>query len=379
MSGANGRQRGRILYLSNCNNYHTYKWSAFFAEAGYDVHVASLEAPKGGGVDELDGVTVHFLSNGGRRFGADLQKLGYFGTVRQLKALIANIDPDIVHAHYASSYGTICALACDRPYYLSVWGSDVYEFPQKSFVHRMLIRRSLAKATWVMSTSEAMAEETRKYTDKEIAITPFGVNMRLFNPAKAVPHEGIVVGTVKALESKYGIDTLLRACHEVHERRPDLGLRVRIAGKGTKEEELRALAKELGMESYVEWLGFIPQERAACEWASLDVALVPSESESESFGVSAVEAQASGTALIISDIPGLMEACDGGKTAVVVPRCDCKALADAIEELADDPDRRSAMGTTGRAYVAEAYEYEDCFKRVERIYESHSSVKGFTR
>ena len=127
-------------------------------------------------------MSVHWLSNDSERLGSDIQKLSYFRTISQAKALIKEVNPDIVHAHYASSYGTICSFACKRPYYLSVWGSDVYEFPQKSFLHKAILKRSLDKATWIMSTSRAMAVETHKYTSKEIAITPFGVDMSLFNP-----------------------------------------------------------------------------------------------------------------------------------------------------------------------------------------------------
>ncbi len=363
----------RILFLSNCNNYHTLKWVSYFAGAGFDVHVASLEAPRPGNAGETKGVTVHWLANGSARLGAEIQKIGYMKTVSQVRQLIAKLDPDIVHAHYASSYGTICSLACERPYYLSVWGSDVYDFPQKSPLHRALIKHSLAKATWIMSTSEAMAEETRKYTDKDIAITPFGVDVDLFNPNKASAHDGFLVGTVKGLERKYGIETLLHACAAVHKRNPDLRLRVRIAGTGTLEGHLHAVARELDMDGYVDWLGFISQEQAACEWASFDVALVPSESES--FGVSAVEAQASGTPLIITDIPGLMEACDGGGTAVVVPRGDADALASAIESLANDSNKRKAMSQNGRDYIVKSYEYKKCFAHIRGIYESHKSVR----
>lgn len=63
-----------------------------------------------------------------------------------------------------------------------------------------------------------------------------------------------------------------------------------------------------------------------------------------------------------------MEACDGGHTAVVTPRRDPAALADALEALADDPARRARMGAEGRAYVERAYEVGACFDRVEEIY-----------
>ena len=84
-------------------------------------------------------------------------------------------------------------------------------------------------------------------------------------------------------------------------------MQLRIAGKGPQENEYKALAKELGIENITNWLGFIPQEQAALAWACMDCGILPSESESESFGVSAVEAQACCTPVIISDIPGLME------------------------------------------------------------------------
>lgn len=371
-----GSVRGKvILYFANCNNYHTYKWAAYFAGAGCSVHVASLEKPSRGNVGEVDGVTVHWLSNPSRRQGSDGQKLGYLKTVSQARQLIDDLNPDIVHAHYASSYGTICSLSCKRPYYLSVWGSDVYDFPRKSLVHRLIFKHALNCCTWLMSTSEAMAKETRKYTDKAISITPFGVDMNLFNPDKASGHSGFVVGTVKGLEQKYGIETLLRSCKMVHDARPDLNLRVRIAGTGTLEQHLHALSYELKMSDYVDWLGFIPQDQAAREWASMDVALVPSESESESFGVSAVEAQASGVPLIITDIPGLMEACAAGRTAKVVRRGDVAELASAIELLADDPAQRRAMSKRALDYVRQTYEYSSCFEHIQEIYECNPSVR----
>lgn len=60
------------------------------------------------------------------------------------------------------------------------------------------------------------------------------------------------------------------------------------------------------------------KEQAACESANMDCAIIPSESES--FGISAVEAQACSCPVIISDIPGLMEATNPGVTSLVVLR-----------------------------------------------------------
>ena len=76
------------------------------------------------------------------------------------------------------------------------------------------------------------------------------------------------------------------------------------------------------IDSIVKWLGFISQEDAAKEWANMDIGIIPSVSDSESFGVSAVECQACGVPVIISDIPGLEESTCPGKSSLVVPRGD---------------------------------------------------------
>ena len=142
---------------------------------------------------------------------------------------------------------------------------------------------------------------------------------------------------------------------------------MRIAGKGSHEDEYKQLAKDLGINDITTWLGFIPQEQAAEEWANMDVGIVASTLDSESFGVSAVEAQACGTPVIISDVPGLMEATYPEHTSIVVKRKDEKALADAIVKLYNEYSLRIKMGINGRCFVAEQYEIDHCFKKIERL------------
>ena len=171
---------------------------------------------------------------------------------------------------------------------------------------------------------------------------------------------------MKSLSDKYGIATLLRATALLKKQHPEVPVQLRIAGKGPQENEYKALAKELGIENITNWLGFIPQEQAALAWACMDCGIIPSESES--FGVSAVEAQACCTPVIISDIPGLMEATVPGKTSVVVSRKHPQELAQAMYEMYMDADRRHELGQAGREFVCETYELNQCFEKIEKIY-----------
>ena len=352
----------KICFLAPASNYHTIKWSKWFSEHGHEVHVVSF-------IDaEIPNTTVHYVDTGATVESSDSQKIKYLLKAPEIRKIVNSIKPDIVNAHYATSYGTVAALSGLRGYVLSVWGSDVYDFPLKSPLHKAMLKFSLARAKYIFSTSKAMAEETRKYTNKDIEITPFGVDMTLFNPDKRVyPREikedgKFIIGTVKTLADKYGIDYLLKAAAIVRKELPEL--RVRIAGKGEKEAEYKALADQLGISDITSWLGFISQEDAAKEWANMDVAVVPSTLESESFGVSAVEAEACGTPVIISDIPGLMEATSPGVTSVVVKRCDENALAEAILDLARDSEKRRQMGMAGREF-AKKYEVNKCFTAID--------------
>lgn len=351
----------KICFIAPANNYHTKKWCDWFKKQGHQIDVISFI--KG----EIDGCTVHYIDSGANTNSSDTQKIKYLLQARKVHRIIKRLQPDIINAHYATSYGMVAALAHISPYYLSVWGSDVYDFPNKSFLHRMLLKFSLARAGYLFSTSQAMADETHKYTKKKIEITPFGVDMQLFNPDKRVRENDdyFIVGTVKTLSPKYGIDYLLKAVAIVKNNHPEILLKVRIAGKGESETRYKLLARELGLEEITTWLGFISQEEAAKEWANMDIAIIPSVLESESFGVSAVEAEACGTPVIISDIPGLMEATVPDITSVVVPRKNEEAIAEAIVDLYNNSVKRLNLGKEGRKFVCSTYELNKCFSKPE--------------
>lgn len=323
--------------------------------------VFSLTAPDG----EID-AKVHYLDSGTSSRASDWQKLGYLTQCRKVRRLVNTLQPDIINVHYATSYGALAVFAGLKNYILSVWGSDVYTFPRKSLLHRHLLKLVLRRACLLFSTSKAMAGEAAKYTDKPFIITPFGVDMELFSPRLRNRHDrDFVIGTVKTLSPKYGIATILRAAVKVRKERPDIPLMLRIAGTGSHEQEYHKLATDLGLDDCLQWLGFISQSEAARVWANLDCAIIPSESESESFGVAAVEAESCACPVIISDIPGLMEATKPGLTSLVIPRGNVEELAQTIIDMYEQPDKRQKMGAAGRKFVMEHYEINDCFVKVE--------------
>ena len=372
-----GIGRMRICFLAPANSAHIKKWCKWFNEHDNETFVVSFVR------DNIVGTYVYYIDSGVDAGGSDSNKIRYLFKARTVKKTIAQINPDIVNVHYATSYGTVAALAGIKNYVLSVWGSDIYDFPNKSVFHKIMLKYSLKKASYLFSTSQAMADEAHKYTNKPFKITPFGVDVQMFTPAKRdrsyhVIEDGrFIVGTVKSLVPKYGIEYLIEAVSLVKRKHPEIPIELRIAGKGEYEEEYKKLAKIKGIDEITTWLGFVSQDDAAKEWANMDIAVIPSTLESESFGVSAVEAQACGTPVIISDIPGLMEATSPGKSSVVVPRKNAEAIAEAIVELFENNEKRIKTGQVGRKYVFERYEIDFCFGNIKN--DIDKVVKGKMR
>ena len=349
----------RICFVGPAGSAHIRKWCAWFLGRGHEVHVVSFTP------GEIPGVKVHLADLGVDPDGSDLGKLKYLTAGGRIRRLIQEIRPDAVNAHYATSYGIAMALSGVKEYALSVWGSDIYDFPRRSFLHKALLQFALKKAGVLFSTSKAMAEEAGKYTSRTFEITPFGVDMELFSPGKRSRNDHtFAIGTVKSLMPIYGIDTLLQGAAILAESHPEMNLRVRIAGDGPQEAELKTLAGELGIAGITEFMGRISQEECAEVYANLDAAVIPSV-RYESFGVAAVEAQACGTPVIVSDVEGLMET--AGKAGIVVPRQNAEAIADAVWKLYCDPELREEMGEKGRKNVEEKYELNQCFEHIEAL------------
>lgn len=297
---------------------------------------------------------------------------------RFVRHFLAKWEPDILHAHYASGYGTTARLVGFRPWLLSVWGSDVYDFPRKSPMHHWLVKTNLLLADAVASTSHCMAVEARRIAPglRDIAITPFGVDMADFGAAVPVAQAQPghwVVGTVKTMDHAYGVDMLIRAFALLLRK---LGgsdavfakqLRLRLIGGGPQTDDLRELVSVLGVAEKVEFSGPVPHRDVPQALAGLDVYVALSRLES--FGVAIIEAGAAARPVVVSDAGGLPEVVVDGVTGLVVPRENPQAAADAIERLLRDADLRRRMGEAAQLHVAQHYSWPACVATMLGVYE----------
>lgn len=356
----------RVVLLAGGASIHTIRWADALSDAGLRVHLLTrhplLEPVR-------DAVEVEHISAPGM--------IGYALMAPRVRRLVRRIAPDLVNAHYASGYGTTARLAKLHPLLLSVWGRDVYEVPDASRLHRRVVCGNLRAADRLASTSHSMRRRLRELVPEidDVEITPFGVDVERFEaaaPESARSPEELVIGTVKMMQHKHGVDVLVRAFARLLElRRAAAGpaLRLRLVGDGRERGRLEALVRELGIEARVSFAGRVAHARVPEALAGLDVYAALSRLDSESFGVAAIEASAAGLPVVVSDAGGLPEVVLDGRTGLVVPREDPEAAARALDRLVGDAELRHRLGTQGRRHVRAHYEWSTCVGGMITAYE----------
>ncbi|MBM3434930.1 MAG: glycosyltransferase family 4 protein [Bacteroidetes bacterium] len=366
------KETGKILILADAQSNHTYKWVTALAAQGYDICVFSLTQATEKLYEKTGRVKLVYHPVSKRTFqksSSNVLKIRYLTSVFRLYKTIFQFKPDIVHAHYASSYGLLGALSGFQPLLISVWGSDVYEFPGISLLHRRILKFNLKKARFIFATSQTLASETKKYTCKPVEIIPFGINTETFKPFEAKSpfgDEAIVIGTIKSLEDIYGTEYLIKAFHILKHKYPELPLRLLITGGGSTEQKLKTLVKELHLEPAVIFTGRIAFDELQ-KYHNM-ITIFAALSLSESFGVAVLEASACGKPVVVTNVGGLPEVVKENVTGFLVPPADENKAAEAIEKLILDRGLREEFGKNGSKWVKSAFSWSENVQQMVGFY-----------
>lgn len=345
----------RIIYIAFPKSSHTLKWINRFKRY-HDIMLITFYPP-----DQIDGVDIRYLPI--------MNKNLTVMRLADVKKLIAEFKPDILHAHYATSCGLVAALTRFHPFVLSVWGDDVLAFPNKSPVHKWVMRKIINAADYVSATSHMLADSTRELIggDKKIEVIPFGVDLNHYQFKQRKPKDYIHIGTVRKLTPKYGLEFLIKAVARLAES--GYKVKLTIVGKGELRSSLEALARQLEIANIVDFVGFVPNPQVVDYLQQFDIFVMPSVEEGETFGVAAVEAMATGLPVIASRIGGLHEVVEDGKTGLLIGPGDVDSLFEALKTYLDFAELRYSHGSEGRHKVKRQYNWEENAKLIDRLYE----------
>lgn len=251
---------------------------------------------------------------------------------RAFRRLVRERRPDVVHAHWWFPGGW--AARWNGPLVITCHGSDV-RLLDRSWLARHLAGRVFERAAMVTTVSDFLAADLRRafpalpvktmYLPIEDARFAAGRSMERVKPPRL-----LYAGNL--LASK-GIDVLIRAVSRLQHEGIACGLR--ILGEGPDGARLHALATELAVGN-ISWSGFVDQTTMPAEYGAATITVLPTLGAAEGLGLTLVEAQLAGSAVIGSATGGIPEVVRDGETGLLVPPADVDALAAAGRRLLTD-------------------------------------------
>lgn len=349
-----------IVVIAPASVNHTVKVVNALYERNHSLHLFSLKNHKQGKDKLINGVNVYYSPN--------RSPFGYYIDFKWVRCQIEKIKPDIINVHYATGYGTIARLCGILPALLSVWGSDVFDFPKKNLINRILLRKNLAFFNHIVSTSEVMALETKKYlhTTPEISVIPFGVNLDKFKPVKKINCDSteVKIICIKNLEPVYGIDFLIEGLKILPSfvQNKNLNISLDIYGSGSQNEQLQNLINKNNLSDSIKLKGYIENSKVPRVLADSDICCIPSLRES--FGVSVLEAMAMNIPVLATETDGFKEIIDNNYDGILVQPANSRLIAEKLALLIDNTEIRKHLVLNAR-------------KKVEKFYDWNTNMDSF--
>jgi glycosyltransferase involved in cell wall biosynthesis len=299
-----------------------------------------------------------------------IQRRAYLSEYRQLKALMAELAPQVVHTHgyRADLIGGLAARRSGVPWVTTVHGFTGGDL--KNQCYEFLQTRAYRRARAVLAVSAPL----------RVRLVEHGVPTRLVHElpnawasrpglsrAEARHRLGLgdqrpVIGWVGRLTREKGADLFLDALA----RLPHRDWTASIIGDGRERPALEAQARGLGIAERVRWHGLQPD--AGMLFAAFDVWVLSSRTEGTPMAL--FEAMAAHVPIVVTTVGGVPDVVSDAE-ALRVPPDTPGALAAAIAEALADPERRSAARVEAAAKrLAEGYAPADWFAAHQSLYQS---------
>ncbi len=321
---------------------HLADLSHALSDLGHEVYAASIPgSPLWAELPFLTNTRTLALSRG-----------NYVKNLTGLAAFVRAHSIEIIHAHAARDY-PLAALALRLAPRARLVLTRHALFPLRR-INRPLLR----SAGRVIAVSQAVAESLRRngvVESSKITVVHNGIDVDRFDRSVARSGElPIVVGTVGHLAPIKGQDVFLRAAALISARRPEVQFVVIGEDKSPQMDHrrsLESLVTELGLSGIVTMPGWRDDMPAVLSSLTLFV----SAARSEPFGLAIVEAMAAGLPIVAAASEGALEIIEGGLSGKLVPVGDAEGMAQAINDLLDDPLERSRLGRNAQLAARERY------------------------
>ncbi|MEO1693203.1 MAG: glycosyltransferase family 1 protein [Cyanobacteria bacterium J06631_6] len=243
-------------------------------------------------------------------------------------------------------------------------------------------KECLETADMIVATSPQEEEHMRSLvsTKGNITVIPCGTNINCFGSVDqeegraklSIDPDVKLVMYAGRFDERKGIETLVRAVAREEVKHHE-NLKLMIVGgstpgakDGIEKNRITEIVEELGIADITEFTGRVKHEDLAYYYAAADVCVVPSHYEP--FGLVAIEAMASRTPVIASNVGGLKFSVADYKTGLLVPPQDEIAFAKAIDAVLADDQWRQELGENARKRVETKFSWNGVASQLDRQY-----------
>lgn len=308
-----------------------------------------------------------------------------FQAYGQLKRILKDFQPDIVHTHSAKAgilgRAAVWSFGSKRSGIVhTVHGAPFYPYqnPLVRKFYKSCERWAARRCDALVSVADAMTDlmvdagiaPREKFTTiySGMEIEPFLQSEQFRAKTRrefGFSESDIVVGKIARLFTLKGHEFVIEAARSVLNRMPNI--RFFFVGDGILTEKYKTEIARQGLEDHFVFSGLVPPSRIPAMVSAMDIVVHTSLRE----GLARVLPQAllSGKPVISYDVDGAREVVTNGETGYLIPPKEIRGLVDAIVRLAENPDLRSKMGQTGRERFSRQFDHHYMTKQVRELYQ----------
>jgi len=328
----------RVLYFTERDTPHDRRFLTALAGTAHQVFALRLRACE---PLTLKGITECAWPQG-------LPELdhwaGWQAGARQLTELLADLQPDLVHAGPVQGPALLTAMAGFRPLVTMSWGSDLLRTAQRSPWMRESTQCALNRTDIFLGDCQTVADVAAGFgfPREKMVLFPWGVDLQTFSRTNGLVEgealreqlgweENFVVLCNRTWAPLYGVDLLARAFAAAVQREPRL--RLLLVGDGPQAELIHAILNPLG--NRVHFAGRIDPTQQPTYYHAADLYVSPSHSDGSS--ISLLEAMACGGLVLASDIPSNREWVEDGVNGRLFGDSSEADLTAKFVEMVTDP------------------------------------------
>jgi L-malate glycosyltransferase len=365
----------RILYFTDNSSDHNLRFLEKFISHG--IEVVFLDATQ-------DATTARPLPVGVRsvRFQhsvpPDADPSQYEGIVAELKSLLRDLRPDVVHAGPVQTCGYAAALSGFHPLLVMPWGSDLIAYADRNPEWRRATEIALRAADGFFPDCDAVraaGERFVTFPNERIVQFPWGIRAGSFSPhGPAVSRESLGFNSdsftfisTRSWDPVYDIPVLVQAFHGAWKQ--NSRLRLLLLGNGSEAGQIRSFIAEHGLSDAVATPGLVPAAEMPRWFRAADAYVSCTRSDGTS--ISLLQAMATGLPVVVTDIASNREWVTENENGWLATIGSSQEFADKLLRAAGlEPRKREALSERNQNIVAERADWDRNFPGLLRLYES---------